>query len=238
MNSDLRRLFQQTSTVILNTGRRGKGKTNLALRTMEEAYEEKLITKIATNIKTFDDRVVQICYFNDLEKWLQGNGKKGIVLDELGKHLNRMRFMTELSKLILDLIQLVRHYDAYFIGCGVTDELINKHFLNVDLLDCHIKKLSWKTASVKNFVTYQSYILQDIPCTNIKYDSKDIAVFEKSNPRTPMEAFESLPKCCKVAFLYMKLRSYRKVADRMDITFQDVAYQLDKHLQHMGMKNI
>lgn len=239
MNDDLRRLFKQSSTVILITGRRGKGKTNLALRLMEDALEKLWVSKVATNIKTIDDRITQTCYMNTLEAWLQGTkGRKGIVLDELGKHLNRMRFMTELSKLILDLIQLVRHYDAYFIGCGVTEDLINKHFLNLDLLDCQIKKLYWKTATVKNFVTYQKYTMRGIPATTIRYDSKDIASFGKTDPKTPSEAFDSLPKCCKCAMLYLKYRSLRKVGDKMGCSFQNVALLLDTHLKHTGFHNI
>lgn len=214
------------------------GKTNFALRVLEQAFNAGLIDKIATNIKTDDERVTQICYMDDLERWLKTDGRKGILLDELGKHLSRVRFMTELSKLLFDAIQLAGHYNAHFIGCTVTAKLIDKLFIDNDILDCRIHKLSWKIAEVRNYVTRRAYTITHIPPTRIPYNSKDVARFDLVNPKLGAHDFDKLPRTEQCAQLYLLLRSYRKVARIMKCSFQNVGDLLDSYCKKHNLTRL
>jgi len=220
-------------------GKKRDGKTNLALKLLEDAYEEGLIHKIATNIGTKDSRVEKLCYYNDLDEWLQTRGRKGFLLDELGKHLNRVRFMTELSKLIFDVIQLAGHYDCHFIGCCPTEGLVDKLFMDTDILDLKIHKTSKKRARFKNYLTRQNYTLRNIPSTRISYNSKDVAKFELVNPRIdPIKDFDKKPKCCQCADYYLALRSFRKIALIMRCSIQNVGDLLDRHCKHANLTRL
>lgn len=238
MNKDLRVLFEQECAVIFIDGKKRSGKTNLGLRLLEDAGQEGLIDKMATNINTQKEGIEQICYLDDLNKWLEGKGRKGFLLDELGKHLSRVRFMTELSKTLFDVIQLVGHFDCYFIGCCPTEGLIDKLFLNTDILDCKIHKRGRIKARVINYITGERYTMRDIPATSIPYNSKDIASFGTTNPKKSLEEFDKLPRCCQCANLYLVLRSYRKVAERMNCTFQNVGQLMDAHIKHQGLTRL
>lgn len=177
MEADLERLFREDSAVIMMSGRKGFGKTDFSLRLGEEALEKGFISRIATNIRTDDPRVDSVTNMPDLKTWLAQPGKKLFGLDEAGKYLSRIRFMSNLNKMILDIIQLIRHYDAFFIAIAPNEKFIDSNYLNTDILDCRIKKISLRFAEVKNYLTYEAYTLMDIPRTSIKFWSKDIAPF-------------------------------------------------------------
>ena len=114
-----------------------------------------------------------------------------------------MDFLSAKSKIILKLCQLVRKYDAHLIGIAPSEALVNKLFLNTDILDAHMKKMSKKIVQVKNYVTFQVGFLTDVPDTTIPFKSKYIAQFELKDP-TRKETLEVLPFPEKVAFLYIK----------------------------------
>lgn len=239
MIEDIQKVFKQECSSTFIDGRRRSGKTNFALLLLEDALSLGLIDKVATNINIKQDGFEQIPYYDDLEEWARTKGMKGYLLDEIGKHLNRVRFMTELSKLIFDVIQLAGHYDLHILGCCPTEGLVDKLFLNTDILDLKIKKRSRQVATIKNYVTFEAYSLTDIEPTSIKYNSKDIAKFELSNPdRDPITDWSKKPRCCQCADLYLVLRSYRKVGDVMRCTFQNVGDMLDRHAKHTGLTRL
>lgn len=182
IDDDLRSLFEEESAVIMESGRRGDGKTDFALRIGEDALDEGLISRIASNIKTDDPRVDNITNLPDLRTWLSRRGKKYFVLDEAGKILKRMGFMSKMNKMILDIIQLIRHYDGYFTAIAPSEAFIDSNYLNTDILDCKIKKVGLYFAEVKNFLTREVYTLTDIERTSIKFWSKDVATFTLEKP--------------------------------------------------------
>lgn len=182
MNDDLYDLFSQESAVIMMSGGRGDGKTDMALRLGEEAHDDGLIKRIGTNMRTEDKRVDHIGNMPDLKSWLSLRGDKYFILDEAGKVINRMRFMSTLSVTILGIIQLVRHYDAKFTGIAPSESFIDSNFLNTDILDCKIKKIGLEFAEVKNFSSREVYTLSDIERTTIRFWSKDIASFTLKKP--------------------------------------------------------
>lgn len=182
MNDDLARLFKEESAVIMMSGRKGYGKTDFALRLGEEALEAGYISRIASNIRTEDPRVDNITNLPDLKSWLSRRGRKYFILDEAGKHLKRMGFMSRMNKMILDIIQLIRHYDAKFTAIAPSEKFIDTNYLNTDILDCKIKKIGLHFAEVKNFLSYEGYALSDIERTSIRFWSKDIALFTLEKP--------------------------------------------------------
>lgn len=212
MEPDLIRLFREDSAVIMMSGRKGFGKTSFSLRLGEEALENGLISRMATNIRTEDERVDCITNLPDLKTWLAQRGRKYFILDEAGQYLSRIRFMSKLNKMILDIIQLIRHYDATFTAIAPNEKFIDSNYLNTDILDCRIKKISLHFAQVKNYLSWQSYTLSDIPDTNIKFWSKDIAPFslEKAVKLDKLSVEESC------AYLYGKGKSYEVIGQGLN----------------------
>lgn len=164
--------------ILFIEGPKGFGKTNIAMLLAELCHEHKLRENIATNIETECYYVTKIDNYPDLKYWLEHTeGKKLYVLDEAGKHIKRMRFMTEQNLKFMELIQLIRHYDAGFIGIAPSSKFIDTAFLNTDILDARIRKLSLKRAIVHDYRNNDHYFLTDLPKTSIDHDSKDIANF-------------------------------------------------------------
>ncbi|MDH5732459.1 MAG: hypothetical protein OEY88_01565 [Candidatus Bathyarchaeota archaeon] len=62
------------------------------------------------------------------------------------------------------------------------EKFIDSNYLNTDILDCRIKKLSLNFAEVRNYLSYEAYALSDIPATSIKFWNKDIADFTMDKP--------------------------------------------------------
>jgi len=193
MNDDLMSLFRKGSAVIMIIGRKGWGKTGFALRLGEDAYEQDLIKRIGSNIKTEDKRVDHVTTFYHLKEWLHQKGKKYFVFDEAGKHLARTRFMSSMNKIILDIIQLIRHYDAYFTAIAPSERFIDTKYLGSEILDCRIKKIHLKSAEVRNYLTFRAYMIRNIPRTTIRFWSKDIAEFsmETKLDLKKLSAYES-----------------------------------------------
>lgn len=228
MNDDLRRLFSEESAVIMMSGGKGDGKTDFALRMGEEAYEEGLIQRIGTNMRTDDERVEHVGNLPDLKSWLSLKGDKYFMLDEAGKVINRMRFMSTLSVMIMGIIQLVRHYDATFTAIAPSETFIDSNFLNTDILDCKIKKIGLEFAEVKNFLTRQVYTLGDIERTNIRFWSKDVATFTLKKP-FDVKSFSPEERC---ALAYSKGMSMDTIGKSFETPMhrQQVARSIRKYL--------
>ena len=236
MEIDLTHIFKQSSSIGFISGKRDDGKTAFAFLLLESARADGLLDKIASNVRLSRECEVEyIPYYDRFQEWLKTKGKKGYLLDELGKHLNRMRFMTQKSKLIMDVCQLVRKFDAHLIGIAPSEEFINRLFLNTDILDYRMKKMSRKIAKVNNYVTRESYTITDIPNTSVPFITKDIAMFELKDP-TKKGNLQELPRCCQAARLYLEHRSLRKVGRLMDLSHEEIRKLIKKHIGHSEIK--
>jgi len=236
MEIDLTRIFKQSSSIGFISGKRDDGKTSFAFLLLETALHDGILDKIAGNVRLKRECEVQyIPYYDRFQEWLKTKGKKGFVLDELGKHLNRMRFMTEKSKLIMDVCQLVRKFDAHLIGIAPSEEFINRLFLNTDILDYRMKKMSRKIAKVNNYVTRETYTITHIPDTSIPFITKDIAMFELNDPAKKGN-LEELPLCCRASWLYLEHRSLRKVGRLMELSHEEIRKLIKKHIAHSEIK--
>ena len=236
MNDNLKRLFRQSSSVNFISGKRDSGKTDFGLLLLQTGKEIGIFDKIAANVTTHNDSTIEyICYFDRLEDWFKTKGKKAFLLDEMGKHLYRMSFMSRMTKMILGICQLVRKFDAHLIGIAPNADLVNKMFFNTDLLDCLMEKLSRKTCLVNNLAIHsRPYRIENIPRTSIKFLTKDIALFGEKDPNKAKEQFDNLPSFEQAAQLYLTHRSLRKVANIMGISHVTVSHLLNTKVKKIN----
>ena len=183
MNPELEALLKQDGFIIFIEGKKGSGKTNYAMRLIELCHKYNFRSEFATNIETKCDYVRKIDNYPELEQWLRIGGKKLYVLDEAGKHIKKMRFMTDQNVKFMELLQLIRHYDAGFIGVAPSSSFVDSQFLNTDILDARIRKLSRVTAKVIDYTNHAIYTIHGIPKTSIRHNSKDIALFKMEGKR-------------------------------------------------------
>jgi len=222
--------LNQDGFVIFISGAKDQGKTNVALLLAEICWTLNFRRHIATNIKTESYMIEkQITDYDALDTWLKTGGRKLFILDELGKILKKMRFQSEMNLLIMDTVQLIRHYDAGIIGIAPSEKFIDSTFLNTDILDARIYKESRSVTRIKLVKENDPYLAYHTPSTSIGYNSKDTAIFLRKANRP----LETLDLCCKVAKLYMETRSY----DAVIKTFQfksrkQVGELLRKHIRH------
>lgn len=205
-------ILQKDGFIIFIEGAKEKGKTDFALLLAEWCYTFGYKTRITSNIKAEGYMIEnQITDKQTLETWLNEKGQKLFVFDELGKHLKRNRFMSSKNVEILDLCQLIRHYDAGLIGIAPSSIFIDSKFLNTDVLDAKVKKFTKKTAKINNYLSKETYFLNDVPRTSIKFDSKDIAMFTEK----PKVELDKLPLCCRVALVYAMEGTYKRVLEEI-----------------------
>jgi len=197
-------LLTQDGFIIFISGGKEHGKTNTAMLLAEICFHAKLRPHIATNIGTESYFVKQITNYPDLKEWLEKErGKKLFIMDELGKIMQRMGFATKTNRGLLDILQLIRHYDAGFIGIAPSVKFVDSNFLNSDLLDAHIKKIGKTVAKIRDNLHGCTYFFNEIPRTSITHNGKDIAIFSMDKKREDKDLMD----CCKAAKYYQQTKS-------------------------------
>ena len=233
--SPLDYILKRDGFVIFICGGKEKGKTDFSLSIAEYCYLKGFRKKIATNIRT-ESYIIekQITNFPDLEDWLKEGKRKLYNLDEAGKHLRKMRFMSQKNIRIMDIIQLIRHYDAGFIGIAPSESFIDSNFLNTDILDLKIKKVSKQVAIVRDYLEKESFFLYEIPPTTIKFDSKDIANFDMER-KIPIS---KLRKCCQVAEVYRRTKTFHATGKELNIHREQIKRLMMEHLEHTSKTSL
>lgn len=228
-------LLSQDGFTIFIRGGKEHGKTNLAMLLCELSHAFQLRKHFATNIKTECYYFKQIANKPDLDDWLQKNkGLKTYCMDELGKNLRKFGFASKKNQDLMDIIQLIRHFDAGFIGMAPHGKFVDSGFLIAnDILDMEIKKLSKTTAKVMDYFHRETYFWSDIPATSIIHNGKDIAKFEMTKP----EISETAPLCCRVADYAARFpenqASMAKIGKIFGLNSEETKRELMKHLKHM-----
>lgn len=227
-------ILKQDGFVGFIQGRRDQGKTDFSLWLAQRCYEKGYRLHIATNIKTESYMVEdQITNVPDLNTWLQGSGKKLFILDEAGKHLRRMGFMSKKNQAIMDAVQLIRHFDGGLICIAPAQRFIDSGLLDTDVIDFIIKKVSRQYAKAFLMGSRRFIKLINVPGTSIKFNSKDIAEFTLEKKVN----FQGLPLCCQVAALYAEHGSYDIVKQRLKLQDEQVRRKLREHCAHSTTHN-
>ena len=201
-------LLSQDGFIIFVSGGKEHGKTNFSMLLNEICFYAKLRKHFATNIGVESYFIEKLNTKPDLEDFLnKKKGKKTYTMDELGKILKRMGFATKKNQGLMDILQLIRHYDCGFIGNAPSEKFVDSNFLNNDILDAHIKKISKTTAKVIDRLHNCSYFINDLPRTSIIHNGKDIATFLMEKPVN----IEGLKDCCKAAYWYARTKNLEQV---------------------------
>lgn len=231
----LEEVYKKDSSITFIVGRRGSGKTSLSLFLMEKGQTKGYWGDIAGNTATRNDpRLSYICYFDRLEDWLKQPGKKAYALDELGKHLYKMAFMSKKAQMILEVCQLIRKYDAHLFGCAPSPKLVNTLFFGTDLLDVLMYKVSKDRVRIKLLERNEIFTMKNVPDTSIRFITKDTARFEMHDPTRPSGVDVQIPRWEEAARLYLKYRNLRTVGNIMKVSHVMVKYWLDHAIQEPG----
>jgi hypothetical protein len=216
--------------VIFISGAKDNGKTNIAFLLAEICYVLNLRRKIGTNITTQSYMISDtITNYEDLDAWLKTGGRKLYILDEFGKHAKKMRFMSEQNQLIMETIQLIRHYDAGFIGVAPSEKFVDSNFLNTDILDAHIIKRSRSRSVIYLTKEREPLNVLHTPATSIGYNSKDTAPFSLHRPVSS----DTQRRCCLVARAYAETGSYDAVSRQFNnLNPKQIRELLRRHLRH------
>lgn len=188
INEELANLFislfkKQDATFISIFGRRGTGKTALALLICEILRESGLIKNFATNTKVYSSPfpIKEITDLETLTYWSKTvYGRKLFLFDEIADAMSRRRPMAHLTVELLKKFNKLRKYKLSVIGTTITQKLLDRAVLDRDLLDATINKPlieNVKFALYQNLLNYDCYNLTDLPNTNIDFDSYDTSPF-------------------------------------------------------------
>jgi hypothetical protein len=225
----LDQILQRDGYIIYISGAKEKGKTDFGLFLAEASYLKGYRTKISTNITTESYMIEkQITNLPDLKQWLQEKGRKLFILDEAGLSIPKLRFMSNMNIEIMKILQMIRHYDAGFIGIAPSTKNIDSTFMNTDILDAHIKKINKLTALVKDYLENDTYFLEEIPRTSVTFNSKHIAEFKMERELI----LNDLPLCCQIASSYSSTGNMKQVGDAFKLNPTQVQRLIRKHCKH------
>lgn len=222
-------ILERDGFIIYISGPKEKGKTDFALTLAEYCYLSDFRKKIATNIETESYMVErQITNLPDLKIWLQQSKRKLFILDEAGLSIPKLRFMSNMNIEIMKILQMIRHYDAGFIGIAPSTRNIDSTFMDTDILDAHIRKVTKTLAVVDDRLQNLSYYLEDICKTSINFNSKHIAEFTMDKQAIVTE----LPLCCQIAAMYSSTGNMKQIANAFTLNPEQVRRKLREHCKH------
>lgn len=183
------KLFKRTTSVcIMILGRRETGKTDLSLLIMQIIAKFDIMANFSTNIKIYESpfHVEHITNLEDLEFWCKNtHGKKLFILDEAGKSLRRRTPMSGLNIQLLDNLQILRKYKLSIIMIAPHQKYVDSATLGSDVLDAMIIKPNYRNPKIALYVDIMEdneIRLIDLPPTQLKFDTWDVAPFKKNAP--------------------------------------------------------
>lgn len=192
----IKRLFlSQDSIFILIFGRRGTGKTDLALLLAELTYYQGIVKHIATNTRILDSNfpIDKIDNLQDLDYWGQKRkGRKLFVFDEIADAMSRRRPMASLSVELIKKFNKLRKHKLSVVATTISKEVLDKAAMSRDLLDATYRKVwkpktnpqIYKIAYYDNFLNGESITFGDLPPTSVDFDSWDGSEFSEKPTQT------------------------------------------------------
>lgn len=194
----IKRLFiMQDSTFAIVFGRRGTGKTALALLVAEILYTLGLVKHVATNTKIYNSPfpIDHIDNLEDLRYWAKSkHGRKLFIFDEIADAMSRRRPMAHLTVELIKQFNKLRKYKLSVTGTTISKSVLDSAAMDHDLLDAVFDKpffpknhpLACKIAHYTNFLTGEELTITELPNTSVNFDSYDASPFTekpKINPR-------------------------------------------------------
>lgn len=197
------RIFNHGDSVcIIIFGRRGTGKTDHGLFIAQVLAAFNKILCFASNIKVHESpfKIDLITNMFDLEFWAANQpGRKLFILDEAGKSLRRRTPMSGLNIALLDKLQILRKYKLSLIMIAPHEKYVDSASLGSDVLDAVIVKPEFKNPKIalyRDILEDREEWFNNIPPTQLKFDTWDIAPFklepDRTKPRFTDEQLERL----------------------------------------------
>lgn len=178
------------------------GKTDFSLYLVENLLELGIITKVASNIQTEDNRVKFLSSLEELKWWLhRDNRVKLFILDEANVHLTKRMAMSRMNVSTVRLLGEVSKAHARIIIVAQEVLGVDKEFLNPTWCRAVWIKDRLKTARLISHLFHAERMFTNIPPTNILFDPYRIAPFTEHpiNRGTALFKDEELNKMWKWA---------------------------------------
>jgi 5'(3')-deoxyribonucleotidase len=177
----LRKLFSDPAVIVVCSAKGSKtwktGKTDFALKLVEDAVSLGLVEEVATNIDTFGD-YEYVNNLEDLKFWLHRNAlHKVFILDEGNTHLGSRRAMTNKSVSILEVFPEISKARAVVIVVCQDRDILDSDLRKRQWVKAVFEKINKKMAKVISPLLNEVQVLKHIPQTTIKFDPYLIAPF-------------------------------------------------------------
>lgn len=180
------RLFtRQISAFLIIFGRRGSGKTDLALLLAEILYEKGIVKHIATNIDVTDSPFIieKITNLDDLREWAETkHGKKLFLFDEIAKAMPRRKPMASLTVDLLNEFQILRKFKLSIVATTITEQQTDSGILDPSIIDGYFTKPNWKNPKIALYYDQLEEFKEywyNLPGTSLKFDTYSSAPFTK-----------------------------------------------------------
>jgi len=207
-------LFKYPAPIVFIIGRYATGKTDFALRIAETLLQSQIVDKVGTNIKVeHNPNFDYITNIPSLKKWLASDRlRKLFILDEAGIHVDTRNPMGRINREIRHLGFLLRKFRGKLIFVSQRAKDIEGTFRDTDIWLATFHKFSKKRAVLFSNISDVPLVIENIPRTNVKFDTYDIAEFG-----TESTDFE--PETQEQAMLkeWLEHGNYRKVARQFGI---------------------
>jgi len=112
-----------------------------------------------------------------LKHWLLDRKKKLFILDEAGIHIDTRNPLGRINREVRRIGFLLSKFRGKFIFVSQRSKDIEGTFRDTDIRLATFKKLNKKTLMLYSNVFQEALYITDIPKTNVKFDTYDIALF-------------------------------------------------------------
>jgi hypothetical protein len=168
----------RTSSFIHVNAPKEMGKTDFLLWLMEQSYEFGYFKYFALNqhIENAPFEWEFISDLHTLKTYCRNLGKRVFYfLDELGKSAPKDIPWKKINLELIQELEIIRKYKLTLGSCAIGT--VDRRILNANHLDYFIEKTTLTSAKVYSFRRKESFYINDIPKTTIKFKEFDPAYF-------------------------------------------------------------
>lgn len=236
----LTRLMRHPAPIIVMEGKADSGKTDFALHMAERSLLREMIDEVGTNIKVYDDRFLRICSLQGLRTWFfLSPVRKLFLFDEASSHIDRRNPLSKLNKGMRHVAFKIRKAHGKMVIITQRFEDVESTFDDPNLTVAKIRKL-WKKEALINSPLFPDLLhLTDIPKTEIKFDTYDVAPFTLKEDVSD-DKVKGRSLCCQVASMYAKIGNLstigKLVAEKgltdKPLKAMQVKRLLQQHIEH------